>query len=64
VNTWRYLLTPAGSGTDVTESFELAPHPLLSLYWRLLGWSRGRTNRDGMRTTLERMRVVLESAKA
>src|SRR3984885_1462200 len=29
LNTWRYVLTPADGGTDVTESFELTPVPLL-----------------------------------
>lgn len=61
VNTWRYRLEPAGEGTDVTESFELAPSPLLRLYWVLAGWARGRTNREGMRTTLERIRTVVEA---
>jgi len=60
LNTWRYRLVPAGDGTDVTESFELADTPALRLYWRLLGWARGRTNRDGMRTTLERIRAEVE----
>jgi hypothetical protein len=31
------------------------------LYWALLGWARGRTNRNGMRTTLERMRAEVEA---
>ena len=62
VNTWRYRLEPAGDGTDVTESFELADTPALRLYWRLLGWARGRTNREGMRTTLERMKAEVEGA--
>jgi Polyketide cyclase / dehydrase and lipid transport len=61
LNTWRYVLTPADGGTDVTESFELSPVPLLRLYWALLGWTRGRTNISGMRTTLERMKVVAEA---
>ena len=61
VNTWRYRLAPAGDGTDVTESFELADTTPLRLYWRLLGWARGRTNREGMRTTLERIRAEVES---
>src|SRR3954453_1728569 len=52
LNTWRYGLEAAADGTDVTESFELADTPALRLYWRLLGWARGRTNREGMRTTL------------
>ena len=60
VNTWRYRLAPAGEGTDVTESFELADTAPLRLYWRLLGWARGRTNREGMRTTLERVRAEVE----
>lgn len=62
LNTWRYVLTPADGGTDVTESFELSPVPLLRLYWALLGWTRGRTNINGMRTTLERMKAVAEAA--
>jgi len=61
LNTWRYRLAPAGDGTDVTESFELADTLPLRLYWRLLGWARGRTNREGMRTTLERIRAEVEA---
>jgi uncharacterized protein YndB with AHSA1/START domain len=57
LNTWRYELAPAaGGGTDVTESFRLKPTLGLKLYWAVLGWARGRTNRNGMRTTLERIR--------
>src|SRR5277367_5812141 len=54
LNVWGYRLEPAGDGTDVTESFQLARTPPLRLYWALLGWARGKTNRNGMRTTLER----------
>jgi len=64
VNTWRYRLAPAGGGTDVTESFELTGMLPLRVYWAVLGWARGRTNRDGMRTTLERIRAVVESEHA
>ncbi len=60
LNTWRYVLRPAGDGTDVTESFSLAPTLSLRLYWALFGWARGRTNRNGMRTTLERIKAVVE----
>jgi uncharacterized protein YndB with AHSA1/START domain len=61
MNTWRYRLEPApGGGTDVTESFELTPMPALKLYWSVLGRARGRTNRDGMRTTLERIKAEVE----
>lgn len=61
LNTWRYVLQPAPGGTDVTESFELTPLPLLRLYWALLGWARGRTNISDMRTTLERMKALVEA---
>ena len=57
LSTWGYQLEPAGDGTDVTESFSLAPTLPLRLYWALLGWSRGRTNRNDMRTTLERVKA-------
>ena len=61
LNTWRYRLEPSGDGTDVTESFELKPTLPLQLYWKLLGWSRGKTNERGMRTTLERIKAVVEA---
>jgi len=60
LSVWRYQLEPVGDGTDVTESFELAQLPLLRLYWALLGWARGPTNRSGMRTTLERIKAEVE----
>jgi uncharacterized protein YndB with AHSA1/START domain len=63
LNVWRYELVAAGDGTDVTESFTLANTPLLRLYWALLGWARGRTNRNDMRTTLERIKAELESSR-
>ena len=62
LNTWRYELTPNPSGgTDVTESFRLKDTLPLKVYWALLGWARGKTNRNGMRTTLERMKAELEA---
>ena len=60
LNTWRYDLVAAGDGTDVTESFRLTPNLGLRIYWAVLGWARGKTNRDGMRATLERMKTELE----
>lgn len=60
VNSWRYDIEPAGDGTDVTESFALDQNPATRLYWLLLGWARGRTNREGMRTTLHRIKAVVE----
>jgi uncharacterized protein YndB with AHSA1/START domain len=60
-NTWSYELEPSGGGTDVTESFQLSALAALRLYWALLGWSRGRTNRRGMQATLERLKAVAEA---
>jgi uncharacterized protein YndB with AHSA1/START domain len=60
MNTWRYRLEPSADGTDVTESFELPgtlPH---RLYWALAGRARMRTNLDGMRATLEKMKAIAE----
>jgi uncharacterized protein YndB with AHSA1/START domain len=62
INTWSYTIVPAGDGCDVTESFQLADTGSMRIYWKLLGWARGRTNRNGMRTTLERIKAVAESA--
>jgi uncharacterized protein YndB with AHSA1/START domain len=64
LNVWRYRMEQAdddAGATDVTESFELARTPLLRFYWAVLGWARGPTNRNGMRTTLERVKAEVES---
>jgi uncharacterized protein YndB with AHSA1/START domain len=61
LNVWSYRLEPtADGGTDVTESFQLADKLGLRIYWALLGWARGKTNRNGMRTTLERVKAEVE----
>lgn len=60
VNHWGYRLQPDGDGTAVTEYFRLEPSLPVRLYWWLLGRWRSRTNERGMRTTLERMKTVLE----
>jgi hypothetical protein len=60
LNNWGYRLEPDGTGTLVTEYFRLEPKLPLRLYWTLLGALRGRTNERGMRTTLERMKQVVE----
>ena len=64
LNVWRYDIVAADGGSDVTESFTLSPRWWLRLYWTLLGWARGRTNREGMRTTLERIRTEVEAPTA
>lgn len=61
INNWRYDLEPTANGTRVTESFALADRWFNRIYWTLLGRFRGKTNRDGMLTTLERIRVVAEN---
>ena len=61
VNNWGYRMELDGSGTKVTEYFRLEPSLPLRFYWLLLGHLRGRSNERGMRTTLERMKAVLES---
>jgi uncharacterized protein YndB with AHSA1/START domain len=63
VNNWGYRLEARGGGTLVTEFFRLEPSLYLRVYWTLLGRLRGRTNETGMRTTLERMKAVLERAE-
>ena len=60
LNNWGYRLEPKDGGTLVTEYFRLEPRLPLRLYWTLLGPLRGRTNQRGMRTTLERMKQVVE----
>lgn len=59
-NNWGYRLEPDGDGTRVTEYFRIEPNLPMRLYWLVLGALRGRTNERGMRTTLERMRAVVE----
>jgi polyketide cyclase/dehydrase/lipid transport protein len=60
VNRWGYRLGAENGGTRVTEYFRLEPALPTRLYWLLLGRLRGRTNERGMRTTLERMKAVVE----
>lgn len=64
LNTWSYVLRSVDDGTEVTESFALADAPAMRIYWALAGRWRGRTNRRGMQTTLERIRAVVERPTA
>jgi uncharacterized protein YndB with AHSA1/START domain len=61
LNNWGYRLEADGDGTKVTEYFRIEPSVPMRLYWMVLGPLRGRTNERGMRTTLARMKAVLES---
>jgi hypothetical protein len=60
VNNWGYRLEPRDGGTLVTEYFRLGSNLPTRAYWLLLGPLRRRTNKAGMRTTLERMKAVVE----
>jgi hypothetical protein len=60
VNNWHYGFTPSGDGTDVTESFWV-PVPKLLQATAFLGYLRKRRNIRDMRTTLERIRDVVEA---
>jgi uncharacterized protein YndB with AHSA1/START domain len=60
LNNWGYRLEPEGAGTWVTEYFRIEPNLAMRAYWTVFGALRSRTNRRGMRTTLERMKAVVE----
>ena len=61
INTWRYVLEAKDGGTDVTESFQLTDSLPIKAYWAVAGRWRGKTNRDGMQATLERMKAAVEA---
>jgi polyketide cyclase/dehydrase/lipid transport protein len=61
VSTWGYRITPTPGGCEVTEYFRLSPLPPLRLYWAVMGRWRNRTNVEGMRQTLERIKAVVEA---
>ena len=60
VNNWRYEFSPNGDGTDVTESFSI-PVPAFLRPTSFLGYLRKRRNMRDMRTTLERIKDVVEA---
>lgn len=60
INNWHYRLSPAGDGTDVTESFRLNNALPVRVFWTFAGFLRGRRNVRDMRTTLERIKKVVE----
>ncbi len=62
-NEWSYQIAPSGDGADVTESFTLPNTLPMRLYWALFGWARSKTNRDGMQTTLMRIKAEVERPK-
>ncbi|MDT5018340.1 MAG: hypothetical protein QOD39_4500 [Mycobacterium sp.] len=60
VNTWHYKFVPSGNGTDVTESFKV-PMPEVLRAASFAGFLRKRRNIRDMRTTLERVKAVVEA---
>lgn len=60
INSWHYRIEPNATGTDVTESFELADRAATRVYRAVFGRARRRTNMRDMRATLERIRAVAE----
>src|SRR5215218_5595744 len=63
--TWRYLLDPVEGGTRVTESYTVE-RQVSRMGWFVIekayaGRDRRATLREGMRTTLERLRAALEA---
>jgi hypothetical protein len=62
VTNWHYAFASNGEGTEVTETFTLEQTLLTRLYWALFGALRGRTNRENMRKTLDRIKVIVEQA--
>jgi len=62
---WRYRVEPVEGGTRVTESY-VVERPVSRIGWFVIeklfrGGIRREVLRDGMRTTLERLRVALEA---
>jgi hypothetical protein len=61
VNNWHYRFTPAGQGTDVTESFRLEKNASIAMSLTPAGYLRRRRNIRDMTKTLERIRDAIES---
>lgn len=60
---WRYRLESANGGTDVTESFEAKRWPFdVRLFEDIVMRDRDRKREQAMRTTLERIKAVVEAA--
>ena len=64
LNVWRYEIVPAGDGARRHRVVQPGPTLGLRIYWALWGWSRGKVNRKGMQTTLERIKAEVESGPA
>jgi uncharacterized protein YndB with AHSA1/START domain len=59
---WRYVFSPGGGGTDVTESYESVFVPgFVRVAERLFVRNREAQLDDGMRSTLERLKAAAEA---
>lgn len=61
VNNWHYRFAKVDGGTDVTESFRMTEGLFTSLFGVLGGQLRRRRNERDMRTTLQRIKAVVEA---
>ena len=65
VSRWSYRLTSSGGGTEVTESWRdqrgRGAHVLGRVFTGKVANNRAEANRDGMRTTLARLKRELEA---
>jgi uncharacterized membrane protein len=61
VNNWHYRFTPVDDGTEVTESFRMTEGLMTTVFGLIGGQLRKRRNIRDMRTTLERIRAVVEA---
>jgi hypothetical protein len=61
VNNWHYRFTPAGDGTEVTESFRMNEGLMTTVFGLFGGQLRTRRNVRDMRKTLERIKAVVEA---
>jgi Polyketide cyclase / dehydrase and lipid transport len=61
VNNWHYRFDAVEGGTDVTESFRMTESAFTRIYGLTIGQLRRRRNLRDMKTTLERVKAVVES---
>ena len=61
VNNWHYHFEPVDDGTEVTESFRMTEGLVSTLFGVFGGQLRTRRNARDMRTTLARIKAVVEA---
>ena len=60
---WAYRLQPSNGGTDLTESFEALSWPfIVRVFEDVVMRDRDRQREHAMRTTLERIKAVVEGS--